>query len=229
MYESRSDEGPVGSFDILQKLRLTFAKKADLRFLSHHDVMRAFHRALRRADLPVRMTEGFNKRPRVVFPHALEVGIASEDEAVEIELSSWMQPTAFGRQLSTALPEGLAIRQVYLAPPRRQSSIAVEAHYVVALGDRDREKAETGVAAFMAAASWPVQRTHHKGGVKEVDLRPSVMGAELDGNRIALRLRLGQPGAAKPREVLAAMLELPADDVLGMRLVKTKTVLAAPA
>ena len=72
---------------IQQKVEIRFEKGEALRFISHHDLMRAFQRAVRRAGLPVRLTEGFNPRPRIVFPVALEVGVASLDEVAEIELT----------------------------------------------------------------------------------------------------------------------------------------------
>ena len=72
---------------IQQKVEIRFEKSEAVRFISHHDVMRAFQRAVRRADLPVRLTQGFNPRPRIIFPAALELGIASLDEAAELELT----------------------------------------------------------------------------------------------------------------------------------------------
>jgi radical SAM-linked protein len=207
---------------------VTFAKRGVLRFLSHHDLMRAFHRALHRAGLPVRMTEGFNRRPRVVFPHALEVGVWSEDEVVEIELVSWIAPGEFARRLAKQLPADLPVREVELAAPRRQSSVAVEAHYDARLGADDVERAKAGVATFAAAESWAVQRAQHDGRVRDIDLRKHVISVSLDGDRLDMRLRLGLPGAARPREVLAAVLDRPVEGLLDVPLTKTRTVLATP-
>ena len=179
--------------------------------------------------MPVRMTEGYNRRPRVVFPHALEVGISSEDEVVEIELSSWVPPSEFAKRISEALPEGLPVKEVQLAPPRRQSSVAVEAHYRAELDSRDAESAEDGVAEFVAAASWPIERRQHNGNVRQIDLRRHVVSLEANGDTMELRLRLGMPGAAKPREVLAAVLGRSPSEALDITLVKTRTLLASPA
>jgi radical SAM-linked protein len=208
---------------------VSFVKEPAVRFLSHHDVMRAFHRALRRGDLPVRMTEGYNQRPRVVFPHALEVGIASEDEVVEIELTSWVQPAEFLRRLAAALPEGLRPTACRLTAPRRQSSVAIEAHYRIGLGPGAAAAARDGIARFVAADAWPIERVDHKGRVRTIDVRPHVVGLTLEGDDVLLRLRLGQAGAARPREVLGAVLGASEQDVLGMAIVKTKTVLTGPS
>ena len=212
-----------------QKLQVRFAKLPSLRFLSHHDLMRALHRALRRAGVPVRTTEGYNPRPRVVLPHALEVGVSSEDEYVEIELSEWMRPAEFERRLSEALPGGLEVRGVSLMAPRRRGSMAVEAHYEAELGPEDALAAVEGVERFMASESWPATRVTQQSKERELDLRPHVLDVSLDGSTLAVRLRLGRPGAARPREVIAAVLDRDVPSVLDVPLRKTKTVLAGPA
>ena len=56
----------------LEKLQFRFTKSEALRYLSHRDLLRAFERALAEAGLDAR---------RPVFPHALETGAASLDEA----------------------------------------------------------------------------------------------------------------------------------------------------
>ncbi len=223
-----------GGAAILQKLQVFFAKEPRLRFLSHHDLMRAFHRALRRAGLPVRLTGGYNPRPRVVFPHALEVGIASEDEVVEIELDEWVPPAEFARRLSGALPGGLTLGEVRLMPPKRKGASAVEAVYAADIGDEDLAAAREGVRRFLESDTCKIERARPDGTTRQIDLRPQVIDvrledAGLEGPRLVMRLRLGQPGAARPREVIAAVLGCQAEQALGVPLKKTKTVLTAPA
>jgi radical SAM-linked protein len=213
---------------IVQKLQVLFAKRPELRFISHHDLMRAFRRVLRRAEIPVRMTGGFNPRPRIVLPHALEVGISSEDEYVEIELAEWMPPAEFASRISAALPEGLPVREVNLLPPRKRGSVALEACYEAKLGPDETSAAKAGVEKFLAAESWPVVRVKHDGTKRRIDLRPHVAGLSVDGGSLSLQLKLGRPGAARPREVIAAVLGRPDEDMLDVELRKTRTVLSAP-
>ncbi|MHC5055814.1 MAG: TIGR03936 family radical SAM-associated protein [Planctomycetota bacterium] len=214
---------------IVQKLQVVFSKRPELRFISHHDLMRAFRRALRRAGIPVRMTGGFNPRPRIVLPHALEVGISSEDEYAEIELARWMPPAEFAKRLSRALPPELPVGEVRLLPPRKRGSAAVEARYAAELGPDDARAASAGAEDFMAKESWPVERVEHDGSRRRVDLRPHVSGLSVEGTALHLHLKLGRPGAARPREVIAAVLGRPGEAMLDVELRKTKTVLSGPA
>ena len=194
--------------------------------------MRAFHRALRRAGLPVRLTGGYNPRPRVVFPHALEVGIPSEDEVAEIALEKWLPPAEFRARLSAALPEGLTLREVKLLPPKRKGCAAVEAVYVAELGEGSLDTVREGMRRFLEADTWTVERTRPDGRTRQIDLRPQVIDLALEGAgltmQLTMRLRLGAPGAARPREVLAAILGRKGDPMFDIRLRKTRTVLTAP-
>ena len=53
--------------DVRDKIRIRFRKGGDLRLLSHHDLMRSFERMLRRAALPLRNSQGFHPKPRLVL------------------------------------------------------------------------------------------------------------------------------------------------------------------
>ncbi|NIO14153.1 MAG: DUF2344 domain-containing protein, partial [Planctomycetales bacterium] len=41
---------------VKQNIRIRFSKQGDIRFISHHDLMRVYERALRRAELPIAMS-----------------------------------------------------------------------------------------------------------------------------------------------------------------------------
>ena len=71
-----------------RKVRFRFAKTGDLRLVSHHHLIRAAERLLRRADLPVRNTGGVHPQPRIVFALSLPLGVAGCHEVVEIEFES---------------------------------------------------------------------------------------------------------------------------------------------
>src|ERR1700712_2528911 len=116
---------------IQQKVEIRFKKGEAVRFISHHDLMRAMMRAVRRAGLPVRLTEGFNPRPRIVFPVALEVGVASLDEVAEIEFNQCLDTQEVFRRLSSALPPGLELKTVQEMPPFRAGRIPDRIHYQV--------------------------------------------------------------------------------------------------
>ena len=106
-----------------QRIRLKYSVGGDKRFLSHRDMMRLWHRALRRSGLPLRMSEGFHVRPRVSFALARGVGIVSESEWLEFELSDWVNPDTVARKLAAQLPADLAACQMTVVAPRERPTV----------------------------------------------------------------------------------------------------------
>src|SRR3990172_12933571 len=81
----------------------------DLRFISHHDTLRLFRRALARADLPVRHSEGFNPHPRLMIPLPRPVGVASCAEVIVVETERPIDPDDALQRLERQTPEGIAM------------------------------------------------------------------------------------------------------------------------
>ncbi len=99
---------PLASFRYL----FLFEKKGDLVFISHLDVLRLLSRAARRAELPLRLSEGFSPRFKIKLKRALKLGVASNDEEGEILLTEKLEPSVVRRRWNSALPDGLQIRDV---------------------------------------------------------------------------------------------------------------------
>lgn len=206
---------------ILKKVEIRFEKGEAIRFISHHDLMRALMRAIRRSALPVRLTEGFNPRPRLIFPVALEVGVASLDEVAEIELTQCLDTQEIQVRLSSALPPGLTLKSVKDLPPRRAGRMVLKMVYRLHL-------AETGTTApdpaalvtLMAAQTLPYGRQREK-TVQSVDLRPALLGLEIVDGDLLVTVKPTQQGTARPLEVLSLLLNQPMQNLKHIRATKT--------
>lgn len=94
----------------MHKLNFIFAKKGTMKFISHLDLMRLFMRAMRRADLPLKMTEGFSPHPKFSIKRALKLGLESEDEEASVVMKEPVVPEDFKDRLQKQLPEGIIIK-----------------------------------------------------------------------------------------------------------------------
>lgn len=81
-----------------------------MKFISHLDLMRLFMRALRRADLPLKITEGFNPHPKFSIKRALKLGLESDNEEATVVLTELITPEEFRDKLQRQLPEGIEIK-----------------------------------------------------------------------------------------------------------------------
>lgn len=200
--------------------RVRFTKTGKMRFLSHHDLMRLFERALRRTGLPLRMTEGYNPHPVIAFPTALGLGIESLDEIVEFELTSWTAPKGIEKQLGEQLPEGVTVSSAE-AFDRKQRSYVNFVEYEADCPGQNEGVADR-IKAFLALKECPVERVSDKGS-KTVEIRQYVMALDAETDRIYLRIRITDQGTAKPEEVLRA-IGLKVDETVRLR--KTYTEVA---
>ena len=93
--------------------RLVFEKTGNAVWISHLDLMRLFQRAFKRADLPLKHTQGFNPRPSVSIALPLSVGVESICELLDFEIEGELPPVEEIRQrLNQALVEGVRVLSV---------------------------------------------------------------------------------------------------------------------
>ena len=69
------------------KIRIKFRKYGVMKFIGHLDIMRFFQKAMRRADIPIAFTGGFSPHMIMSFANPLGVGVTSDGEYFDIELS----------------------------------------------------------------------------------------------------------------------------------------------
>lgn len=99
----------------MPKVIFSFSKKGLMKYISHLDLMRLFTRALRRAELPLKISEGFNPHPKLSIKRALKLGVESENEEASIVLTETVSPLDFKARLQRQLPEGIEIKSVVLS------------------------------------------------------------------------------------------------------------------
>ena len=80
-----------------------------MRFISHLDLMRLFHRALRRAGLPVTITKGFSPRIKMSIMKALKLGVESASEEALFYMDEKVAPGEFLARINAKLPDGVKI------------------------------------------------------------------------------------------------------------------------
>ena len=89
------------------RVRITFAKRPEMRFIGHLDLHRAWERTMRRAGLPLAYSQGFRPHPRINLGCALPLGFTSRDEVVDIWLEQTLPLDEIVTALHGALPPGI--------------------------------------------------------------------------------------------------------------------------
>jgi radical SAM-linked protein len=187
------------------KVRLRFAKRGDLRLISHHDLMRCLERLLQRAEIPVARSQGFNPRPKVVFTLALALGIEGRREVVELELAEPMDPSDVLERLRAHSPSGLDWLEANSVPLGRAAHAETVQYQFEDVPEERRREALASLARFLASEHWPFTR-HRPDRDVEIDLRPFVLGAELDPvGTLRFQMKITPAGSARPEELIEAL------------------------
>jgi radical SAM-linked protein len=209
------------------KLRLRFAKRGDLRLVSHHDIMRCLERLARRAQIPLALSQGFTPRPKIVFALALGLGIEGRNEIVDIELSQPREPADLLRRLAAAAPPGLQWLDAQVLPAGAPAPRPVAVEYCLDIPAQHRAQTRSELSSLLASTSCPVTRRRpDRQREQTIDLRPFLLNAELTAQGVLrARLKVCPDGSARPEELLEC---LGLRDLLdhGAVLVRTQVELA---
>ncbi len=125
-----------------QKIRMWFGKIAEMSLISHLDLVRLFDRAIRRAALPISFTGGYHPGPKISIANALSLGITSNGEIVDFELTEDMEIAEFRSRLAAQLPENIPIYKVEEVDLKslNASRIMERAEYVITVqAEEDKE------------------------------------------------------------------------------------------
>jgi radical SAM-linked protein len=93
----------------VNKIRVKFKRGEQVKFLSHLDVMKVFERTLRRGNIPIAYSKGFNPHPQIVFGLPLGVGVVSYSEYADFEFSEVFDIHEFVDRMNQHLPKGFEI------------------------------------------------------------------------------------------------------------------------
>ncbi|MBR2615301.1 MAG: TIGR03936 family radical SAM-associated protein [Clostridia bacterium] len=95
--------------------RCRFEKCGPIRFISHLDLTRAFHRAFSRAEIPLKFSEGFSPHPKFSFALPLSVGTESTVELADFTLKAGFTATEeeIRDRLQAQMPAGIRILGIF--------------------------------------------------------------------------------------------------------------------
>ena len=203
-----TDETGAPSSRSASRIRFRFAKRGDLRLVSHHDLMRCLERTLRRASLPIAHSQGFNPRPKATFALAMALGIEGRNEILDLEFTEPLDPAEALVRLQAESPPGfdfLSAEPIPSGPGTSRSARVVSASFRMAIPQDRSDQARAAVADLLSRESRPYTR-HRPDRTVEVDLRPFVLSVAMaSSGDLQFRLKIMAEGSARPEEVIDAL------------------------
>ena len=198
----------------MQKLRIKFSKEGGARYISHLDLMRTMERALRRANLQLAFSEGFNPHPKISFASALSLGVESEAEYLDVDLEKPTSTTDLKDRLNGCLPGGIRVSEVEEVKDKAGAAMSLVEGAAYQISGRttqewSRDKWIEVLEGLLSQKEIQIQREGKK-GLREVDIAPLLLGLELRelaGSYFSLSLlvRSGSRGNVRAEEMLQAL------------------------
>lgn len=96
-------------FVIVFKIVAKYSKTGNLKYISHLDILRLLQRAMNRANVPVKYSEGFNPHIKMSFGFPLSLGVESIGEYFELEVDEKIDTNLFVKELNDTLPPEIRI------------------------------------------------------------------------------------------------------------------------
>ena len=94
-------------------VRMSFQKTGMAKFISHLDTVRCITRAMKRANVPVWFTEGFNPHAFLTFAMPLSLGFESLCETVDFRLMEETDLNELAERINNALPVDITVKEIY--------------------------------------------------------------------------------------------------------------------
>jgi hypothetical protein len=123
-----------------KRLRFKFAKTGVLKYLSHLDIINIIIRAMRRARILAKYTEGFNPKPKITFGPPIPLGIESQAEYGDLSIIGDISPEDFISAMNEKLEDKIIISDAQDLPPGVKSLMGQVdiAEYEITIGGNSK-------------------------------------------------------------------------------------------
>ena len=193
------------------KIRIKFAKYGVMKFIGHLDMMRYFQKAVRRAGIDIRYSEGFSPHQIMSFAAPLGVGIESFGEYMDIEVLSMTSAEDMKQALDRVMVEGVRILSVNVMSDHVKNAMAsvAAASYRIAMKNRafPINGLDEKLRAFYAQETIPYTKETKK-GIAELDLKQGLYEIEADeSGAVCMLVNASSSGNIKPTVIFEKFCE----------------------
>ena len=191
------------------KLRIKFSKQGPVKFVGHLDVMRYFQKAMRRADIDIKYSEGFSPHQIMSFASPLGVGLTSNGEYMDIEVNSTEDCKTIMSRLNETMADGIQVTECHILEEHAKNAMSLVAAADYTLTFREGKQPKD-LESFLNRLSEFVQQDHilmtkkTKKGEREVDLKDFIYELSVHGDSIFMKVSAGSADNLKPELVMAA-------------------------
>lgn len=193
------------------KVIVKYRKTGFMKYLGHLEMISQIERILRRLDLPLEFSKGYNPKPQISFAAPLAVGVSSEAEYFEVKVTEKFDLGILKNIDSSYLPEGLYFEDAIFSEEKKSIMAVVKsAMYIIkakTASQHNEDDIREKLRAFLNQDQvlWLKRRKRKKPIEKDIlPLINNVLVLNTSENEIVFRVQVktGSAGNLKPEIVL---------------------------
>ena len=165
--------------------RMKFEKREEVKYIGHLDTMRTFTRCIKKTNLPIKFSTGFNPRVQLAFALPLAVGVTSECEYFDLELNGDVDCQTVIDELNKNFPEGFKV----LTCEKHEKvkglmSLVKEATYEISLlvNSDDIEKYASLLKEEFEKENVFVRKQAKNGKEEDYDIKPLIKNVSIEAD-----------------------------------------------
>jgi len=158
---------------------IKYTKDSEIKFVAHLDLMRTIQKVIKRSDLPIEYSKGFNPHMAVSIAQPLPVGVHSNGEYMDIVLSAELEEKYIMDKMNENTPRGIKILDVVKVIPiegkKKSQAMAIidAAKYTIKLKCTEVQDVEKTLQSICSASEWNIIKKS-KNGEKMINIKPLV-------------------------------------------------------
>lgn len=194
----------------MKSVRIKYSKGESVKYVSHLDTLKTFTRAARRADLPLKYSQGFNPHPHMVFGLPSSVGMISICEYADIDFEDGVTCQEIQDGLNAGLPEGFRILDCYERETKSNimADIVASEFVIYVKAGKTVLDLQDAISHFISLPVILMMKKSKK-GEKETDIKPMVhfisAGEDNEGTYLIAKIAAGNQVNLKPSLLVEAM------------------------
>ena len=208
------------------RMLAVFEKSERIRHIGHLDIQRSVQRGLRRSDLPVAYSNGFNPHILITFASALSTGACGLREIMDVTMAAEISAEEFLARMNKAMPPELHLLEARAVDDRHPSlmgTLRAGCYDLAVRNDSQAEKLIRAIPAMMSRDTVPAMRKT-KTALKETDIKPLIYSLRGEQNHLYATLALTEREACKPGMLIEALKReagIPEEEEVRILIIRT--------
>lgn len=204
-------------------IRIKFSRKGPVSYLGHLDVLRYFQKAIIRAGIDIRYSEGFNPHQILSFAYPLGVSMETEGDYCDIEVNTFASIQDIVDSLNQVMNEGISVISASIVPDDKLNAMAsvAMAEYNVVLNDISIVN-EDIINSYLSRETIEIEKEGKKGEIKKVDIKEGILELKKNNDMLNMKLLSGSTLNIKPAQVVETLCKYENIDVNIQKIIRVE-------